>query len=120
MRLRGGHSGKRLLSNQLILQRCQLVMPEARPPIRYGETALTPLEREIRDLLREAEVVPMSTPGEIENARQLALELRDYAAQAKNAGFPYTQKLLRAVRANIEMLIREKSDGRNASAPRST
>jgi hypothetical protein len=59
-----------------------------------GLTILTPLERDIRDLLRQAQAVPMNTPGEAESARQLAESLRDYAAQATKAGFPYTCKVL--------------------------
>jgi hypothetical protein len=84
----------------------------ARVYTRYGVAGLSSLEREIRDLLHETQAVPINTPGEAENARQLAQELRDYAAQAREAGFPYTCKVLLDRREDIERrleLMREIS-----------
>jgi hypothetical protein len=54
----------------------------------------------------------MSTPDEIENARQLVLELKKYAVLARVARLPYTHKLLRAVRADIEMRLSWAGNGK--------
>ena len=91
-------------------------MPETRAYFQQRNGTLTPLEREIRDLLQETQILPMSTPGEIENARQVALELKDYAKEARDAALPYTAMLLLARRGNIEWRLKNSRTGPTSRA----
>jgi hypothetical protein len=77
----------------------------ARVYTRYGVAELSPLERQIRDLLHATQALQINTPGEVDNARQLAQELRDYATQAMAVGFPYTCKMLLQRRDEIELRL---------------
>jgi len=70
------------------------------------EGKLSPFEKEIRDLLHESQIVPMRTPGEVDNAKQLAEELKNYAEQAIVASFPYTAQFLLDRKAGIEKRLR--------------
>ena len=92
-------------------------MPKVGNYSRYGHTSLSPLEREIRDLLRQAEVMALNNPGDVENAQKLAASLKDYAAQARDASFPYTARLLRAAQAGIELRLSRVQDGNGTTTP---
>ena len=82
-------------------------MSETRAYLKHGNATLTPVEREIRDLLHETQHVPMNSRGELENARQVVLELKDYAKEARGAGLPYTEMVLLARREDIEWRLRK-------------
>jgi hypothetical protein len=71
--------------------------------------SLSPLAREIRDLLVEADMVSLITDLEVEKAKSLADRLKRCADGARTAGFPFSESVLRRKADSIKNRLRNRN-----------